>query len=211
MANFRKGILGGFSGKVGTVIGGNWKGIDYMRSLSSGRNSQLSPAQLAQTAKFSLAIQFVQSMSGLVKITYHNFAQKMTEFNNAVSYTLKHAITGSFPAFSISYPDVLVSRGDLPNATAPAVTASPDSIITYNWVNNSGTGIAKSTDMAILVAYEPLSNTMVYSTGPARDALTGTLNLLAFQGKNVQTYIGFISGNGKEVANSIYTGELLVS
>lgn len=32
MGTFSKGILGGFSGTVGTVIGGNWKGIQYMRS-----------------------------------------------------------------------------------------------------------------------------------------------------------------------------------
>lgn len=31
MGKINQGILGGFSGKVGNVIGGNWKGIDYMR------------------------------------------------------------------------------------------------------------------------------------------------------------------------------------
>ena len=35
MGKISQGILGGFSGKVGTVIGGNWKGIDYMRSKAS--------------------------------------------------------------------------------------------------------------------------------------------------------------------------------
>lgn len=28
MGTIKKRILGGFSGKEGTVIGGNWKGID---------------------------------------------------------------------------------------------------------------------------------------------------------------------------------------
>ena len=31
MGKISQGILGGFSGKVGNVVGGNWKGIDYMR------------------------------------------------------------------------------------------------------------------------------------------------------------------------------------
>ncbi|HET6556446.1 MAG TPA: DUF6266 family protein [Prolixibacteraceae bacterium] len=35
MATFVNGILGGFSGKVGTVIGACWKGIDYMRGLAT--------------------------------------------------------------------------------------------------------------------------------------------------------------------------------
>ena len=29
MATFEKGILGGFSGKVGNVVGGTWKGKSY--------------------------------------------------------------------------------------------------------------------------------------------------------------------------------------
>jgi hypothetical protein len=30
MGTIKQGILGGFSGKVGTVVGGTWKGIHYM-------------------------------------------------------------------------------------------------------------------------------------------------------------------------------------
>jgi len=32
MGSIRKGILGGFAGKVGTVVGISWKGGSYMRS-----------------------------------------------------------------------------------------------------------------------------------------------------------------------------------
>ena len=32
MARFKRGILGGFTGKVGTVIGSKWKGINTMRA-----------------------------------------------------------------------------------------------------------------------------------------------------------------------------------
>jgi len=33
MGTIRKGVLGGFSGKVGTVVGSSWKGVSFMRSL----------------------------------------------------------------------------------------------------------------------------------------------------------------------------------
>ena len=42
MGTIKQGILGGFSGKVGTVIGGSWKGISYMRSQAQ---SVKNPAQ----------------------------------------------------------------------------------------------------------------------------------------------------------------------
>ena len=35
MASNEQGILGGFSGKVGTVVGGNWNGVDFMRGIAS--------------------------------------------------------------------------------------------------------------------------------------------------------------------------------
>lgn len=52
MGTINQGITGGFSGKVGTVVGGNWNGIDYMRSKESGRSDAKSNAQLNQRAKF---------------------------------------------------------------------------------------------------------------------------------------------------------------
>ena len=33
MGTIKRGILGGFKNKVGSVIGSSWKGIDTMRSM----------------------------------------------------------------------------------------------------------------------------------------------------------------------------------
>lgn len=212
MGTIEKGILGGFSGKVGTVIGGTWKGIDYMRSKSNRKNFNASEAQLAQQLKFGLTIRFVQSMSGLVEMSFRNYAIKQTGINSALSYTLKNAIAGTYPIYNIVYSDVLVSRGDLPNALAPSVVSGAGSIITYSWTNNSGVGVAKATDKAILVAYCPAFNQCIYTTGSAaRNALTDALDLSTFAGQVVETYIGFISVDGRNIASSFYTGQVTVS
>ena len=211
MGTINKGILGGFSGKVGNVIGGTWKGIDYMRSKSNRRNFTPTQPQLEQQLKFALAVRFVQTMTGLVEISFGDFAVRKTGFNSAVSYTLRNAITGAYPVFSIQYADALVSRGDLPNVLAPAVTAGAGSILTFSWTDNSGVGIAKPTDKAMLVAFCPALNQCVYTTGGAkRNALTDSLNLAAFKGQEVQTWIGFISENRLNVASSFYTGMVTV-
>ena len=211
MGTINKGILGGFSGKVGTVIGGNWKGIDYMRSKASRRNFKASQRQLEQQAKFTIAIRFVQSFSGLAEISFGNFAVRKTGINSALSYTLKNAITGVYPAFSIAYANVLVSRGDMPNVLAPAVTVAAGSIVTWNWTDNSGVGVARATDKALLVVYCPAFNQCIYSTGGAnRSVLTDSLDLSSFSGQDVQTWIGFISEDGQNVASSFYTGMLTV-
>lgn len=212
MGTINKGILGGFSGKVGSVVGGSWKGIDYMRSKSSRRNFKATQPQLEQQLKFALAVRFVQTFTGLVEISFGNFAVRKSGFNSAVSYTLKNAVTGAYPVYSIQYADALVSRGDLPNVLAPAVTVGAAGMVTWNWTENSGVGIAKNTDKALLAAFCPALNQCVYTTGSAnRRAVTDSLNLASFSGQDVHTWIGFISEDGENVAGSLYTGMVRVS
>ena len=78
MAKIEHGILGGFSGKVGTVIGGTWKGIDFMRSKSKRRNFVPTQKQLEQQVKFALIMRFVQPMSALLEVTFVDYAVRKT-------------------------------------------------------------------------------------------------------------------------------------
>ena len=212
MASFQKGILGRFSGKVGTVIGGNWKGIDYMRSKGVNGNKNPTLPQLTQQLKFKLCINFVQTMAGLVAISFKPFTVQKTGINSALSYTLQNTVLGVYPLFTINYPSVLVSRGDLPNALGPSVVMGAGSQLTYSWTDNSGVGNAAPNDMAILAIFCAAFNQCIYTTiGADRNAITETINLTTFAGQVVETYIGFISANGKSVATSIYTGQVTVS
>lgn len=212
MGIISKGILGGFSGTVGTVIGGTWKGITYMRSQPAKKTGSSSPAQLEQQAKFAIAMKFVNTMSGLFMISFRTYAVKMTGINNAFAYVLKNAITGIYPAYTIDYSMVLVSRGDLPNVLAPTAIAAAGSLITFVWTDNAGVGVAKATDKTILSVYCASMNLCIYTTGSAvRSAITDTIDVSTFSGKVVETYIGFISEDGKNVATSLYTGQLTVS
>ncbi len=52
MGTIRKGILGGFHGTVGTVVGSFWNGINVMRSLPETTNTDFSATQLAAQARF---------------------------------------------------------------------------------------------------------------------------------------------------------------
>jgi hypothetical protein len=210
MGRISKGILGGFSGKVGTVIGGTWKGIDYMRSQSSAKRTSFSQAQLEQQAKFALGVKFITPMSGLLDVSFRDYAIKMTGQNNALRYTLKNAVAGSYPSYTIDYSMALVSRGDLPNAQAPAAATTSGSI-NFTWTDNSGTGKAVATDKSILVVYCPGKQQCVYTTtGPDRSTGAGSLPVASFVGEQVETYIGFISEDGKNIASSMFTGTLTV-
>jgi len=212
MGRIRKGVLGGFSGTVGTVIGGTWNGIDYMRSLPTFKKGRVpTQAQLEQQARFALGVRFIRSMADLFMITYNKYANKMTGVNTGLSNVLKGTITGSYPDYSILYSLVYISRGSLPNALSANATAATGGIVQFNWVNaEAGIGKEQLNDEALVVAYCPELNRAVYKKGSLRSALTDSIQLAGFAGKVVHTWITFISADRKDISDSIYTGQVTV-
>jgi hypothetical protein len=212
MATFQKGILGGFSGTIGAVVGGNWKGIDYMRTQSSRRNFTPTQLQLEQQAKFTLMMRFLRTMNNLLMETFNNYAIKMTGYNAAFGYNVKEAVTGIYPAFAVDYPKVSVSRGGLPNADAPVAAATAGSKITFTWTDNSDGETILATDQAIMVVYcEEVNQSRYLLGGAARATGMDSITVAAFSGKQVQTWLGFISADGFKISDSAFTGAVTVS
>jgi len=213
MGKISQGVLGGFSGKVGNVVGGTWKGIDYMRIKPSNVSNPRTQGQVDQRSKFSTVLRFLQPMTDFLRVGFKLYANKMTQFNNAMSYNLNNAITGAYPSFTIDYANALVSRGNLTGALDPAVSSPSAGSVEFTWDNNTGSGNAEGTDKALLVVFNPSKNQAVYETeGAARNVTSDTLTVPTdFSGDTVETFIGFVSEDGKEIANSIYIGSVTVA
>lgn len=211
MGIIQKGILGGFSGNVGPVVGSSWKGISYMKSLPNKKSKTSSVAQIEQQIKFTVVVHFLQTMTALLELTYKSYANEMSGFNAAFSYNIQNAITGISPDFVIDYPKALVSRGNLPNGTNPDAANAAGSNVVFTWTDNAGTGNALATDQTILVIFCPDLDTTVFTTGnTTRSTGTETVDLIAFSGKIIQTWIAFIDAQNNEASNSFYTGQLTV-
>ncbi|MDQ2753511.1 MAG: DUF6266 family protein, partial [Bacteroidota bacterium] len=181
------------------------------RSQSFKRKTTSTIDQLDHQLKFSTVVGFVQPMTGLLGLTFKRYANGMSEYNAAFSYNYQNALSGKAPDYTIKYSRALVSRGDLPNATAPAATVSGTSVY-FTWTDNSGTGKAANTDKAVLIAYsEDVKQTHFSTTVAVRGDGAATLDVTNFKGSTIQTWIAFLSADGKEAANSFYTGELVIS
>ena len=114
MGTHKKGILGNFSGKVGTVVGSKWRGVWVMRGLTDAKRGKPNPAQQQQQAKFTLMVKFLQPLSSLVGLTYDTSPAEMSGFNKAFSDNIRNAITGVYPALAIDYSKVILSKGVCP-------------------------------------------------------------------------------------------------
>ncbi len=207
MAILYGGINGPFSGKVGTVVGYKWKNKSVMRGLPSARRGGPSPLQIQQHAKFRLINAFLNPLVEFLNITYNSIAVGMSGYNKAFSYNVKNAIGGIYPEFVIDYPMVLLSRGDLPNVQLPDVSPPVAGTLKFSWTDNSGKGKAKSTDNAFAAVYnEENGHWSCNENLAARNAGECVLDLGSFKARTVHSYFGFISADGKEVTDSVYTG-----
>ncbi|MBV9962470.1 MAG: hypothetical protein JO072_09500 [Parafilimonas sp.] len=210
MGTYQKGVMGAFSGTIGTVIGGSWRDIDYMRSLPTKRKRTPTDKQLDQQARFAAVVKFLSGMATLLETGFKQYAVRMSGYNSALSYNIQNAVTGRYPDYSIDYSNALVSRGKLLNAADPKATATGDTVF-FTWTDNSDGENTKPDDAAILVVYcEALENTIYTLNGGTRSAGAGNIKVAVFKGNRVQTWLAFISADGLLTSNSVYTGELSV-
>jgi hypothetical protein len=213
MGKINQGILGGFSGKVGNVIGGNWKGIDYMRVKPASVANPQTEGQVDQRSKFSTVLRFLQPMKDFVKIGFKGYANKMTEFNSAMSYNLKNSITGSYPNFTIDYANALISRGSLASVLNGAANSASAGSVSFTWDDNSSDGNAQATDKSMLLVYNADKDEAIFVTeGAVRNAGSQALTVPdSYSGGVVQCFISFISEDGLSVANSKHVGSVTVA
>jgi len=201
-----------FTGKLGNVVGYYYKGKHCVRRLPVRKNEIVSPAQMAHRKRFAVASKFVQCISPLLK---HSISEhkRMSKQNIVMSHTMKNAITGNYPNFDINYSKVFISRGMLLNAWSEKARTESGNVL-FTWKDNSihhGCN-GKADDKAILVVYCEALNLCIYSLNSInRSAGSATLPVLPFLGHKVETWIGFISANGKLISDSTYTGALYIT
>lgn len=213
MATFLNGILGGFSGKVGTVIGSNWNGIDYMRSRAANITQPNTQAQLEQRAKFGMVGKFLRPLIPFLRVSYKSLAVKKSAFNAAMAYTLDSAVKGLYPSYEIDYNKVLISQGNLVGALNPATASTTAGKIDFTWDDNSTDLGADTTDKVVIVAYAPLLqkfSTLLGTATREQGSVTMTLPSI-FSGQQVHTYIGFCKADMSDFSNGEFLETVAVA
>jgi len=211
MARIPDGILGKFLGKAGPVSGYMRNGQNILRTSSSRKDNKVTPARTAQREKIKVCNDFTKPFSGtgFFNKSFPAYGDTGTGYNRATSALMNQAVTGSYPDIIISYPLALISAGPLPSAVYSVAEVTTDGNIIFAWTDNSGTGTAKPNDKVILLAYCIATGQIIYSFGAATRADCQALLVTAsLKGQAVETWMGFLSEDEKDSANSVYTGQL---
>ena len=105
MSQYNQGILGPFSGKVGTVVGSFWKGRFVMRGRPTHMTNPNTAAQQAQRARFSLVSATLAPMRPVINIGFAVRADvdNVTPVNVAMQVNMEQAVIGSGTSVSIDW------------------------------------------------------------------------------------------------------------
>ncbi len=209
MAIVNNGILDGFSGKVGTVVGATINGVSILRAKPRRkRNRRSTPGQELVKAKFSMALRFLKSMHSLLLISMEG-KKGIDGYRSAFNPIVNEAIGGNYPDLVMDYSKIIIAKGDLPNGSSPKAELV-DGGIQFTW-GNSETKNAKASDKAIVVAYAPKYNFTDYTMNALRNDGSITLPVDGEPGEEFHTWIAFISEDGKRLSHSKYLGKLTLS
>ncbi|HZW64064.1 MAG TPA: DUF6266 family protein [Hanamia sp.] len=211
MARIPNGINGDFIGTAGNVNGYMRNGVNFVRSRRRKSSAPMTPKRLAQQQKIKVCNEFTRPFcgTGFFNKTFPAYGHSGTGFNRATSAIMNLAIAGAYPDTVIDYPEVLISSGPLPPAKNPITAVSADGTILFSWEDNSGNGTAKTDDKVVVVAYFPATKSALFSMGASvRKDGHAVLEAPHRPGEIAQTWIGFLSADEKDAANSVYSGAI---
>lgn len=174
----------------------------------TGKSKKPKRKQKMQQEKRLKAIAFINVLNPLLVITYRFTCENVSYYSCAMKHVL-FWVSGAPQNLVIDYSKVLVASGKRFN-TERAIAKPVGEAIMFKWEDDL---LPKEydTDKTILVAYcEVLNKCIFTTTGPPRNAYKAKLEIAAFRGRAVHTWLSFIAADGKEVSDSIYTGKVIV-
>lgn len=207
MAILRNGPNGGFSGKVGSVVGYKWKGKDVIRGLPRKNNQPRSEARLANEQAMKLIMGTLAPLKVFIRAGFRNAVESldMTAFNLALSLNKKQAIKGEHPNLEIEWSKFRISQGELPGLE-DVTAAWGDNGLKLSWRDGTGAANAYGTDSLSVVVYshqtELWYNFLNHTSRNAQQC-----DLPAHEkwiGSEVEVFLSLVSFGGGLVSDSMH-------
>lgn len=151
MATIKQGILGAFSGKVGSVVGSSWKGIAIMKSRPASVANPKTAKQVIQRSKMTAVVGFAKEiLPEVIKPLYDRFVSRMSGYNAFIQSNI-----GCFENGELTKPADLqisprVNKAQLIDAIAAEAGLYKGKA---TFASDAGTGFALADDICYMVGY----------------------------------------------------------
>ncbi|MBB2144462.1 hypothetical protein GM921_03120 [Pedobacter sp. LMG 31464] len=210
MARLVNGILGGFSGKVGTVVGVIAGDDCIIRSLPK-KGTNFTTNELENQKKLGMVQAYLNPIKDLLKVGFANYYTKTGGFRAALAYTRREALVSDHTNFYIDPALFKISGGLLPQAINPAmVWNGPEILITWDIAD---VNYEEEADQLMVLIYDTLNanaTTRIFNGAFRRDGEIKIKLEPHFSNVEVNVYIGFVAADRKSQSDSQYLGKIMV-
>ena len=198
MAKINWGITSGFVGKLGNVVGFNWKGQNVQRSHTvNGRKSQTKEQSL-QRARFAL---ITHAAGDLYEAIYAGFRaearnRRTTQNGLFVRENMANVLGDAPELLSLDYEHLKLSFGKLPGVELADVAVTGNVLSASIEEANMDDHRASEKDHVYLVAYCPeVNNSKCMAVGKRNEEGELSLTMSAkWAGKRIYAYAFVIGG-----------------
>jgi len=210
MAILNDGINGGFTGKVGSVIGYRLHGKWVMKGLPkvSIKNKIGTEKQNLSRRKFTLMQKFLREVFGYIRIGFNLESKKrmMTAHNVAKSLNMLQAFKEDN---TINFSKITLTYGNLAGAQSSRHFAD-DEGIHFTWDAGEPENYERKCDQVMLMAYSPekACGFPIFSGARRRDGKETIEISEKYKGTIFHTWISFISDDRMSISMSTYIGEI---
>lgn len=128
MAIYKQGVLGPFSGKVGTVVGSSWRGVPYIRSLATKVANPRTQGQVAERSRLAAIASRLKHFAFVISAGFVN-SGSMSPWSAAIKANMK-ALTGPSDDPEVDMTAVTLSDG---SATFDVKTVKSASSVDFSW------------------------------------------------------------------------------
>lgn len=203
MGIIKQGILGGFSGKVGGVVGTSWKGKAVIKARPLSVSNPRTAGQVAQRSKMSNVAAFAALLlATVIQPLWNRFAQSMSGYNAFCSENIS-LFASPFASVASS---LVISKGKMGATSFDEATTETRSSISIGWLDDSGEGYKLGTDLAYAVVVNETQGTVDVSSGVALRS-SGVLDIdhTSVLGDTIHAYLAFKRADGTVVSDTAYS------
>lgn len=200
MGIIRQGILGGFAGTVGAVVGSSWKGIATMRSRPLSVTNPRTNAQVDNRTNFKALSALGSSLlSGVIKPLNDRFAQRMSGFNQFMTWN-SNVFSGNGTVFDGA--SLILSRGRLGATPITSVNMSGAGA-DIEWSTDVQGSFQKGNDRAYIVVLDSDANVVyVSSANITREEGSAVCDLGGSPAGTYYVYLSFLREDGTQVGDT---------
>lgn len=199
MGRLDKGLLGGYTGKLGTTVGSTWKGINVVRTYQPNVANPRSDKQVDHRSLFSQVTEIGSLLlADVIKPLWDRNAKQMSGYNAFIQANMLAAAKEK----KLTPEKFVLSKGRI-GSTNISVNIS-ESVLIVGWENIPLPVFGKDSDMAYVIVFDGSMNILEYSAGAVNRASRyvdfehdGSLH-----GNAESVVVAFLSEDGKLSSNT---------